>query len=268
MTDTAAHLLAENLTAGHQGVAAFSGVDLNLAPGTIHGIIGPNGAGKSTLLSALGAMHPASSGTVRVAGHRLATLTAREKAHLRAHVPQGLDSESEYTVESFVALGRYAHRTRFSPLTGQDRGAIAQALDLTGVTHLARRQLQSLSGGQRQLVAIAKALAQEASFLLLDEPLSALDPRHQLEVLQVLRACAADSVGVAIVMHDLTLAGRLCHRLSVLAHGRIHASGRPEEVLTPKILAEVYGVEAVVNTDPNTGAPSVTLLAPLLTAAH
>ncbi|QPZ37336.1 ABC transporter ATP-binding protein [Paramicrobacterium chengjingii] len=253
-------LIGDDLTAQYAKHPVFSGVSIRLEPAAIHAIIGPNGAGKTTLLATLAALHRGASGTVTIGEERVASRTARERAHIRALVPQGHDRHSGFTVQELVELGRFAHRRPYSSLDTDDRRAVDAALAQTRLSPLADRPLDTLSGGQRQLAFIAKALAQRSEYLLLDEPLSALDPRHQLDVMTTLQGCASEGIGIAVVLHDLTLAARMSDTLTVVAGGRIYASGSPAEVLTPEMLSDVYGVRAAVRIDPDTKTPAVTLL--------
>lgn len=253
-------LRGTDLTAQYAKHPVFSDVSIRLKPAAIHAVIGPNGAGKTTLLATLAVLHRGASGTVMIGDERVADSSPRDRAHIRALVPQDHDRHSGFTVRELVELGRFAHRRPFSALTDDDRDAVDTALAQTRLSPLAHRSLDTLSGGQRQLAFIAKALAQRSEYLLLDEPLSALDPRHQLDVISTLQTCAADGMGIAVVLHDLTLAARISDTLTVVAGGRVYDSGDPAEVLTPDMLADVYGVRAAVHIDPDTGTPSVTLL--------
>lgn len=253
-------LIGDGLAAQYAKHPVFSDVSIRLEPAAIHAIIGPNGAGKTTLLATLATLHRGASGTIRIGDQRVTDRTRRDRAHIRALVPQEHDRHSGFTVRELVELGRFAHRRPFTPLDDDDRRAIETALAQTRLSPLAHRPIDTLSGGQRQLAFIAKALAQRSEYLLLDEPLSALDPRHQLDVISTLQTCADDGIGVAVVLHDLTLAARISDTLTVVAGGRIYDSGSPAEVLTPEMLAAVYSVRAAVRIDPDTGTPAVTLL--------
>ena len=168
------------------------------------------------------------------------------------------------TARTVVGLGRYAHRTRLARMRGDlDAGDLAivdAALERVGASHLAEAPITELSGGQRQLVLLAKQLAQESRVLLLDEPVSALDLGYQLEVLELLRELAAEGRGVFVVLHDLGLAARSCDRLTVLERGVVRASGAPAEVLRPELLDGLYGIVSRVDHDPHTDSPRITAL--------
>lgn len=231
-------------------------IDVCVAPGQIHALVGPNGAGKSTLLRTIATLIPSSCGSIHVHGHHLHRLSSKERARLVSFMPQDTTIPGGYKVRDVVALGRYAHLSRFGGLRQRDVTAIDEALDIVGVTHLADRAINTLSGGQRQLVVMAKCLAQEADVMLLDEPLSALDLAFQVEMLAVLKRTADAGRTVVVVVHDLNLAARHCCHITVLREGQVHASGTPQ-VLTEQLVADVYGVRAVIDTDPS-GSPRIT----------
>lgn len=221
----------------------------------VTGVVGPNGAGKSTLLRALAGL---GHGTVTVDGRDMSGLRERDRALVMATVWQDTAVDFDITVGELAELGRHPHIPRFARPCTTDRAAVARALDLAGVTHLAHRAVPTLSGGERQLAQLARALAQETPVLLLDEPVAALDLAHTLRVLQLMRELAADGRTIITVLHDLTMAARFCDRLVVLDRGRARAAGPPVDVLTPELLSEVWGVTATIRPDPDTGTPRVT----------
>ncbi|MGI6878867.1 ABC transporter ATP-binding protein [Microbacterium sp. gxy059] len=255
-------LRAEGVGVVRDGARVLSDADLRIAPGEVHGIIGPNGAGKSTLLRALASTAPVASGSVRSGDADVARLSSRARARIRALLPQDPGRGDDLRVRELVMMGRYPHRRLLAAPGADDAAAVRRALDRAGAAHLAERPVRTLSGGQRRLAFIAKALAQEPRVLLLDEPLAALDPRHQLDVLALLGDLASDGLGVGVVLHDLEVASRVCDRLSVVHEGRIIARGAPGEVLTPSLLAAVYGVRAHVAADPVAGGLRIALVGP------
>ncbi|MEH3046751.1 ABC transporter ATP-binding protein [Sphingomonas adhaesiva] len=219
--------------------------DVSLAwqAGTFVGVLGPNGAGKSTLVRALLGLLP-HSGTVAIDGAPRAALSRAEIARRIAYLPQGQTLHWPVTVERLVALGRLPHLAPFSRLSPADRDAVAAAMARADVAHLAHRTATELSGGERARVLLARALAVGAPALIADEPLASLDPAHQIEGMELLRA-QADAGGLVVaVLHDLTLAARFCDRVLVLANGVVAADGTPRDVLTPALLAQVYGITA------------------------
>lgn len=227
--------------AGEDQLWALEGVSGRIAPGELVSIIGPNGAGKSTLLRLLDGLERPASGEVRLGGRPLHELDHRERARSIAFVPQFLAHLPEVHVGDFVLGGRYAHLAGWGRRQAADRVAVAAALEACDATGLEGRLLANLSGGQRQRILIARALAQEAPVLLVDEPTSSLDPAHQLAVFELLAQLAASGRGVLVVTHDLNLASQFSKRIVLLQEGREVATGPPEEVLRPSILRPVYG---------------------------
>lgn len=223
---------------------ALSGVDLSLAPGQLIGVIGPNGAGKSTLIRALLGFVRADAGQVRIDGQPLQSLDRRAIARRIAYLPQGQVLHWPLSVERLVALGRLPHLGPYSRLSSQDAALVEQAMARADVLPLRDRIATELSGGERARVMLARALAVGAPALIVDEPLAALDPGHQIDVMALLAAQARGGALVVAVLHDLAMAARWCDRLLLLDGGRLIADGAPLEVLTADRLASVYGVTA------------------------
>ncbi|WP_229054500.1 ABC transporter ATP-binding protein [Aeromicrobium sp. Leaf350] len=226
-----------------RGTVIVDGVTLDVVPGSTVGLLGPNGSGKSSLLRLLAGLRPTSSGVVRLGGDPISSLSRRDIARRLAFVEQESTTDADPTVRDVIGLGRLPHRAPWSPESANDRAMIASAATTMRTGHLLDRSYMTLSGGERQRVQIARALAQEPTELLLDEPTNHLDVRHQLELLELVRATPTTTL---MALHDLNHAATYCDRLVVLAAGRVHAAGVPAEVLTPSLIAEVYGVEAVV----------------------
>jgi iron complex transport system ATP-binding protein len=226
---------------GDGAARAVDGIDLQLARGELAVAIGPNGSGKSTLLRLCAGLLEPQAGSVELDGRPLAALRPRERARRIAVVPQYLPALPEVDVGRFVESGRYARAGRFGSLTAEDREVVAGALERCDAADLAARALDALSGGQRQRVLVARALAQEADLLLVDEPTNALDPAHQIAVLDLLAGLAARGRACLLVTHDLVLAGQYATRLVLLESGRVAADGPPEEVLRREVLEPVYG---------------------------
>jgi len=219
-----------------------------VAPGELVGLIGPNGAGKSTLLRCVLGLQRLQAGRVRVLDQDVDRFDRLALARAIAYVPQHSGSAMSLRVIDMVALGRSPYRG-MNPAT-HDRAVVFDAIERLRLQPLAMRPFGELSGGQRQRVLLARALAQQGRLLLLDEPTSDLDLRHQIAALGAVRQLA-DEQGTAalIAIHDLTLAGRYCDRLVLLHAGRVHAQGPWQDVLTPQNLALVYGVTARIGTD-------------------
>jgi iron complex transport system ATP-binding protein len=237
-------IAAADLSVDLGGVRVVERVTATLAAGALIGVIGPNGAGKSTLARALVGLVPAAAGRVTIDGADIAGLARGAIARRIAYLPQAVAVHWPLTVERLVGLGRLPHLGPLSRLTAVDRTAIAAAMAATDTAHLAERTATTLSGGERARVMLARALATGAPALIADEPLAALDPAHQLEVMALLRAQARGGSLVVVVLHDLGLAARWCDRIVLMDRGRVAAEGTPAQVLTDAALAAVYGIAA------------------------
>lgn len=220
----------------------LQGVDLALRPREALALVGPNAAGKSTLLRALAGLLPPARGEVLLEGRPLARWTRSGLAQRVALVAAEDEAPDRIAVEDRVALGRYPHRGPLAPLTPEDRAAVARALLHTEIEHLARRPLGTLSAGERQLASLARGLAQEPSVLLLDEPATHLDVRHQLHLFRVLDDVRQRGVAVLAVIHDLPRAAAWAPRMALLHDGRIAAEGGPAEVLESAAAEQAFGV--------------------------
>jgi len=218
-----------------------------LRPGTLTALVGPNAAGKSTLLRGIAGLVPGTRGQVRLGERDLLALSIPDRARHLAYMPQGLPGGVALTVMETLVGALRAVPTTLAPDGAAAAAHALRTLESLGIGHLALRTLDRLSGGQRQLVGLAQALAREPDVLLLDEPTSALDLRHQVSVMALVRETVLRSglVGV-VVLHDLALAARFSDRLVALSDGTVQADGTPEETLTPDLLARVYEVEARV----------------------
>ena len=225
--------------------AVVRGVSAAFAPGTLTGIVGPNGAGKSTLARAMLALVPA-CGRIWIDGTGVAAMPRAELARRIAYLPQGQTLHWPLTVERLVGLGRLPHLAPMSRIADADAAAIERAMTRADVLTLRNRIATELSGGERARVLFARALAVEARALIADEPLASLDPGHQIDVMDLLRAEADAGALVIAVLHDLTMAARYCDRLLIVDDGRIAADGAPRDVLTPPLLRTVYGIDARV----------------------
>ena len=226
--------------------AVLDSVSLSVRSGETVGLIGPNGAGKTTALRALAGLVPVMAGEIQLDGQRLDRLSERHRARAIAYFAQGAICHWPLLVGRLVALGRLPHLTPWNAPTAADRRAIDDAMTAADVTDLADKPVSDLSQGERARVLLARALAVEAPVLLADEPVAALDPRHQLQIMQVLAARARSGAAVIVVLHDLTLAARFCDRLVLLAEGRVLAEGTPAETLTPGRLLKAYGIAAEI----------------------
>ncbi len=248
-------LRAEGLSCCIGSSKILQQVSFHLAAGELVGLVGPNGAGKSTLLRVLGGLPVGEiTGRVELLGKPLSAYSPREIARLVAHVPQATALDFPFTARDVVLMGRSPHLGRFQLEGERDRRVAERVMQATETLPFARRLVSTLSGGERQRVLIARALAQEPAILLLDEPTSNLDIKHQLALLEMVRDLAyREGLGVVAAIHDLPLAARFCDRIVLIAQGRVLAAGRPDQVFTPGRLAQVFGVEVSVEHEPATG---------------
>lgn len=228
---------------------ALDRIDAAFARGRVTAILGPNGAGKSSLLTCLAGLHRPSSGTVELDGAAFGQLDRRDVARRIGYLAQTPDVHWDIDVATLISLGRFPHRGRLGS-SDADRAAIADAMAATDTVDLARRVVNSLSGGERGRALLARVLAGTPDWLLADEPLASLDPAHQLDVLDCLRAVAGRGAGVVIVLHDLNQASRVADDVMLMRQGRVIAHGPREEVLTPERVAEAFGVATIVAQTP------------------
>jgi iron complex transport system ATP-binding protein len=236
-------LAAKNVTVRLGAREIVRDASLTLNAGELVALVGPNGAGKTTLMRALAGLIPA-DGAIALDGHPLSSLKARERARAIAYLPQGHVFHWPMSVAAIVMLGRAPHADTFSSTTPDDRAAVARALAMTETEAFADRAVTTLSGGERARVALARALATQAPVLLADEPTAALDPRHQLTVMELLRQAARGGGAVLAIMHDLTLAARFADRVAVMDRGAIVADGDPAVAMSHERLAAVFGIES------------------------
>ena len=232
------------LDAGHvsvsiDGVDIIRAVSLGAAPGSFTGLLGPNGSGKSTLLRTIYRSTRPASGVVLVDGHDVWTVSAQVSARLTAVVTQESSSDFDFTVREMVAMGRNPHKRLFQRDTDEDEALVSHALQQVGIERFADRTFATLSGGEKQRTLVARCLTQQSPLLVLDEPTNHLDVRAQFELLDLIRSLGVTTVAA---LHDLDLAARYCDRVVVLDAGRVVAGGTPVEVLTPELIAEVFGV--------------------------
>ncbi|MGW9350099.1 ABC transporter ATP-binding protein [Nocardiopsis flavescens] len=253
-----ARLSARGLTLAYDDRVIVDGLDADIVEGTVTCVIGPNGCGKSTMLRALGRLMRPRAGLVELDGRDIHRTPTREVARVLGVLPQQPTAPDGLTVADLVARGRHPAQRWYRQWSGDDHEAVARALEMTGLAELADTPLSELSGGQRQRAWISMVLAQGTDLLLLDEPTTFLDLVHQVDVLDLVRELH-DEGGRTIVMvlHDLNLAARYADTVIAMREGRVLASGAPAEVLTPALLREVFGLEAVVVEDPVTGGPLV-----------
>lgn len=224
------------------GRPILDSIDLSIESGCITAVLGPNGAGKSTLLGCIAGLLEPSGGQVDLDDRSIATLPARQRARHIAFLPQTPEIAWPIDVTTLVGLGRIPFAGIASD--ADNDAAVSLAMHSTDVADWAKRIATTLSGGERARTQLARILAGESDWILADEPFTGLDPAHQFEAADLLRAFAARGGGVALTIHDLTLAARIADRIVILHHGRVVADDTPEAALTPATLRNVYGIEA------------------------
>ena len=235
---------ANNISVAIKGTQILHNVSMQLSAGKVVGLIGPNGAGKSTLIRSLLGLLPLSAGSISLDGTSYADLTGRQRASRIAYAPQGAPVHWPLAVDHLVGLGRIPHLSPWRKLGKADEDAIATAMRLTDTTHLQDRVATTLSGGERARVMLARALAVDAPFLLADEPVAALDPLHQLQVMDILQQQADHGTGVLVVLHDLSLAMRYCHEVIIILDGEVLEVGPPATVMSDANLEKAFSIKA------------------------
>jgi iron complex transport system ATP-binding protein len=226
-------------------VRVLEGVSVALRAGEMVGLIGPNGSGKTSLLRVIANLRAPEGGTVRYDGRTAGEIGTAALARRIAYLAQGGTVHWPMRVEALIALGRLPYRRPMQGLDAADHDAIERALAACDVVAFRNRTMGEVSGGERLRILLARALAVEADVLLADEPIAALDPLHQLQVMTLLRREAQQGRGVVVVLHDLALAARFCDRLVLLAGGGVLAEGPPDVVLSDAHITAAYGVEVV-----------------------
>ena len=243
-----AELQLDNATIMSGSVRLVNDASLCLSPGELVVIIGENGAGKSSLMRALAGYVPLSNGQCRIDGRVLHQLKARDRARLIAWLPQSVPIAWPIHVRDAVALGRFAHGAAPHRLCEPDRLAIDQALSDCELVALAQRSTATLSGGELARVHIARALASQAPILLADEPVAALDPRHQLAIMRLIRASVDAGRSAIVVLHDLGLAARFADRIVGMKQGSIMVDDKPGQVMTPPMIQALFGIDVRIDT--------------------
>jgi iron complex transport system ATP-binding protein len=251
-------LIVEDASFGYSGRPVLRHISLQVDSGEVLAVVGPNGVGKSTLIKAVSGIIPLTSGRIFIEGRDLAELNSAERARRVAVVPQAIHLPPAFTVRQVVLAGRTPYLGWFDRESSADLGIAWQAMEQTATDLLADRLIGELSGGEQQRVLIARALAQRAPVMLLDEPTAHLDLRHQEAILNLLQRLTTEHrLAVMLALHDLNLVARIAHRVALLSDGQVHRLGLPAAVLTPEELAPVYGVAIQVISHPANGRPII-----------
>ncbi len=233
----------------------LSGFSMNFEPGNMYALVGHNGSGKSTLLKILAQQQFATDGEVTLQGQSVTGLSEKKFAQKVAYLPQHLPATDSLSTRDLVSFGRYPWHGLLGRLLDKDKRLIEEAMRLTSTEQYADRLVDTLSGGERQRVWLAMLLAQNTEYLLLDEPLSALDIAHQVEMLTLIKSLVSDlGVAVLIVIHDINMAARFCDHIVAMHSGKMIAQGPVSQVFTPPILQEIYGIDMQI-TDHAAGYP-------------
>lgn len=250
-------LQVEKLSYSYGEQAIIDDISIQVAAGEFVGIVGPNGSGKSTLLKNLYRALKPDTGTILLDGDEYRLLNAKKIARKIGVVGQEHSIPFDFNVDEIVAMGRSPYKKLFDVDTKEDHEIVEQALHNVGLTQLAKTNYLQLSGGEKQRVIIARVLAQKTDFLLLDEPTNHLDIQFQLQMFDLIKGL---KLTVLSAIHDLNLAALYCDRIYVMKDGQIYTSGTPEEVLTPELLRDVFGIRADVIVHPLTQKVSITYL--------
>ncbi|MBP1661199.1 MAG: transporter related protein [Candidatus Aminicenantes bacterium] len=255
-------LEVKDLSAGYENGLVLNALSLSLKAGEFVAILGPNGSGKSTLIKAVQNLLDNVRGAVSCGGEDVLRMGDRRRAAKIAYVPQLAEPVFEYTVEEIVFMGRFARQGRLEKASAEDKGAVTEAMRLTGITDLRGKRLSQLSGGERQRVFIARALAQDTPLLLLDEPSSHLDIAYQVDVYGLLKGLQQDR-GKAIIAaeHNINLAAAYAGRLVFLKDGVIAAEGTPGETITVDNIRRIFGADIDIRDNARSGLPEISLAA-------
>ncbi|WP_379934693.1 iron-enterobactin ABC transporter ATP-binding protein [Enterobacter sichuanensis] len=258
MTDTTSRLRGENLTLGYGKKIIARDLTVAIPDGHFTAIIGPNGCGKSTLLRTLCRLMTPVEGSVFLDGEQIQRFPSKEVARRIGLLAQNATTPGDITVLELVSRGRYPHQPLFTRWRKEDEEAVNRAMRATGITDLALQSVDTLSGGQRQRAWIAMVLAQETAIMLLDEPTTWLDISHQIDLLELLSELnRTQGYTLAAVLHDLNQACRYATHLIALRDGEIVAQGAPKEIVTPELIARIYGMRCMIIDDPVAGTPLV-----------
>lgn len=246
----------DNLSWSYRDKCVLSNIGLTFEKNKFHSIIGPNGSGKTTLLKNISRILEPGKGVVFIGGKDIVSMGSKEAARRIACVPQNTSSDFDFSAMDIVMMGRSPHFRRFQPETEEDLEIVRNAMVATSTWQLKNKNINEISGGERQRVIIARALAQKAGIILLDEPISQLDIHHQVEILDMVKLLVINSeVTVLAVLHDLNMAAEYSDNIVLVDDGRIFLQGTPEQVLTGENIEKVYNLQVRIIKNPVTGKP-------------
>ncbi len=249
----------QNLSVVLNDQPILKNIDIEVKSGEYFGLIGPNGSGKTTLLKTIAQLLPCEKGNMTIAGKHPSDYKQKEMARKLSYVPQDTNIDFDFNVKDIVAMGRHAHGGFFNK-NDVDEEVVQEAMVATNTWRFKDQSILNLSGGQRQLVFIAKALAQDTPLILLDEPISALDIYYQMHILKLLEELTEKGKTVITVLHDLNLAARFCKKMLLLKEGQVEAYGETKEVITKQNLKKTYRIHAEIRDDQLIQALNVTPL--------
>ena len=244
----------ESLTFKRKQRAIFDELSVKMPSGQFIGLLGPNGTGKSTLLRLIAGLVPVENGEVFLHNNRLKSLKKKEVARLISYMPQSTHLETNFTVQQVVEMGRYPHKSRFTNWSKEDSAKVDEAIRMTGIHHLRERFVPTLSGGERQLVYLAKVIAQDTSIILLDEPTSDLDIYHQVLVTEIIKRLINQGKTVLAAIHDINYSARICDQCMLIRDGIMIDFGNVDEVLTKTNLSDTFQVDAHIYVEPMTNS--------------
>ncbi|MDH5355566.1 MAG: ABC transporter ATP-binding protein [Gammaproteobacteria bacterium] len=243
--------LLKGINLGYQidDISILKAIDIEVKAGEMVGLIGPNGAGKSTLLRLLTCVEKPGWGEIFYGDNNVDQISVEERAKHIGYLVQGAKAYWPFSVEKTVGLGRIPHQKWWQHSSREDQEKIQRAMEITETLAYRNRIVSTLSGGEQTLVMLARIFATDPQIIFADEPVAALDPYHQLHVMEILRNHSRDDRAAVVVLHDLSLAARFCDRLYIINHGCLYGSGAPDEIMTAENIAEVYGVKARITCD-------------------
>ena len=244
-------IIIDGLTFKRKDRFIFNQLSIIIPKGQFIGLLGPNGTGKSTLLKMMAGLLKA-QGHISINGQSIDRLKKMDMAKLISYMPQSTQLETDFTVEQVVQMGRFPHKTRFRNWSKEDTRKVEEAFELTGISHLKERFVPSLSGGERQLVYLAKIIAQDTDYILLDEPTSDLDVYHQVKVTNIIQALVKNGKTILAAIHDINFSTRICEQCLLLKDGIVIDFGRSDEVLTKENIIKTFSVNAHIYLEQQT----------------